>query len=122
MYAIRSYYVLLVWLDHPGVPNESLIKYRITSYNVCYTKLLRMLGGLGLRMLLKPLKRVELQAEAICRREYHIQEKLPKTRELRQVVESMNRMTNQVREMFADQSKIAENLRRKAYSDRNNFV
>jgi len=105
--------------SHPGFAYQTMWQtmMRISIYFLLAVSTVLVLGGLGLRMLLKPLKQVELQAEAICRRKYHIQEKLPKTRELRQVVESMNRMTNQVREMFADQSKIAENLRRKAYSD-----
>ena len=105
--------------SHPGYAYQTMWEtmVRISIYFLIAVSTVLVLGGLGLRMLLKPLKQVELQAEAICRRKYHIQEKLPKTRELRQVVESMNRMTTQVREMFADQSKIAENLRRKAYSD-----
>ncbi|SHO42522.1 bifunctional diguanylate cyclase/phosphodiesterase [Desulfopila aestuarii] len=105
--------------SHPGFAYQTMWEamVRISIYFLLSVSTVLLLGGLGLRMLLKPLKQVELQAEAICRREYHIQDKLPKTRELRQVVNSMNRMTNQVREMFASQSKIAENLRRKAYSD-----
>ncbi len=90
---------------------------RTSIYFVLAAAAVLVLGGLGLRLLLKPLKRVELQAEAICRKEYHVQEKLPKTRELRQVVDSMNRMTIQVRDMFSRQAKIAERLRRKAYTD-----
>jgi len=105
--------------SHPGFAYQTMWETmeRISLYFLLSISTVLLLGGLGLRMLLQPLKQVELQADAICRREYHIQEKLPKTRELRQVVNSMNRMTNQVREMFAGQSKIAENLRRKAYSD-----
>lgn len=74
-------------------------------------------GGFGLRLLLKPLKRVEHQAETLCKRQYEIQEKLPRTRELRRVVEAMNRMTFKVKEMFDEQAKIAERLRKNAYHD-----
>ena len=96
--------------SHPGFAYQTMWEamVRISIYFLLSVSTVLLLGGLGLRMLLKPLKQVELQAEAICRREYHIQDKLPKTRELRQVVNSMNRMTNQVREMFASQSKIAD--------------
>jgi len=74
-------------------------------------------GGFGLRLLLKPLKRVEHQAETLCKRQYEIQEKLPRTRELRRVVEAMNRMTFKVKEMFEEQARIAERLRKNAYHD-----
>lgn len=75
------------------------------------------LSSWALAVILKPLKQVEQQAEAICRREYHINKSLPKTRELRRVVDSMNKMTIRVREMFFAQAKIAEKLRQNAYSD-----
>lgn len=105
--------------SHPGYAYQTMWEtmVRVGLYFCFAGSIVLVLGGIGLRLLLKPLKRVELQAEAICRREYQIQETLPKTRELRQVVESMNRMTMKVRDMFAGQSKIAEALRRKAYSD-----
>ena len=105
--------------SHPGYAYQTMWKtmIRISIYFLVAGITVLILGGLGLSLLLKPLKRVELQAEAICRKEYQIQDKLPKTQELRQVVEAMNRMTTQVREMFSRQAKIAEHLRRKAYSD-----
>lgn len=105
--------------SHPGFAYQTMWEaMRKTSlYFLLAGSTVLVLGGLGLRLLLKPLKRVELQAEAICRKEYHVQGKLPKTRELRQVVESMNRMTIQVRDMFSGQAKIAERLRLKAYTD-----
>jgi diguanylate cyclase (GGDEF)-like protein len=74
-------------------------------------------GGFGLSLLLKPLKRVEHQAETLCKRQYEIQEKLPRTRELRRVVEAMNRMTFKVKEMFDEQARVAERLRKNAYHD-----
>jgi diguanylate cyclase (GGDEF)-like protein len=74
-------------------------------------------GGFGLRLLLKPLVLVERQADGLCRRKYEIQEHLPKTKELRRVVQAMNRMTGKVKEMFEEQVAIAEGLRRHAYHD-----
>ncbi len=105
--------------SHPGFAYQTMWEtmIRTSIYFLFAGATVLILGGLGLRILLKPLKRVELQAEAICRKEYRIQDTLPKTRELRQVVESMNRMTTQVRDMFSGQAKVAERLRRKAYSD-----
>ncbi|MBN1547463.1 MAG: EAL domain-containing protein [Syntrophaceae bacterium] len=74
-------------------------------------------GGAGIRILLKPLDRVERQADALCRKEYEIQEKLPWTRELRRVVQAMNRMTIKIKEMFEEQIAQAESLRERAYYD-----
>lgn len=105
--------------SHPGFAYQTMWQAMvlISLYFLLATLAVLILGGLGLRLLLRPLKLVELQAESICRKEYQIQKKLPKTRELRQVVESMNRMTTQVRDMFSRQAKVAERLRSKAYSD-----
>jgi len=75
------------------------------------------LGALGLRVLLFPLREVERQAAAICAREYPIQARLPRTRELRSVVEAMNRMAGKVKEMFADQARTAEHWREQALRD-----
>ena len=75
------------------------------------------MGGLGLRVLLKPLVLVEKQADALCKKRYEVQDRLPKTKELRRVVEAMNRMTNKVKEMFEEQVAIAEGFKKHAYHD-----
>ena len=105
--------------SHPGYAYKTLWQtaVQISIYFLLFGLSVLLLGGLGLRLLLRPLKQVEQQAEAICRREYHLQQELPRTRELRQVVESMNRMTAKVRDMFSEQSKLAERLQASAYSD-----
>ena len=76
-----------------------------------------LLEGLGLRALLKPLHRVEEQALALCDRQFHIQEQLPRTTELRRVVSAMNRMTLRIQELFHEQATIADTLRQQAYQD-----
>ncbi len=76
-----------------------------------------LVGGFGLHMLLRPLKLVQLQADAICRKEYATQEHLPRTKELRQVVIAMNRMTDKVKEIIKEQESIAEGFRERAYQD-----
>lgn len=73
--------------------------------------------GLLLRYLLKPLKQVERQAQALARKTYIEQPLLPKTRELKSVVEAMNAMVRQVRRMFDEQSRNIEELRSIAYRD-----
>lgn len=76
-----------------------------------------LLGYITLKSLLKPLRYVEQQAEAICSREYPIQEDLPWTRELRNVVLAMNKMVMRLKEMFQEQAEMTDRLREDAYND-----
>ena len=105
--------------SHAGFAYNSLwqdIKRTTLLFAFCGIFIL-ILGGFGLRMLLRPLVLVEQQAEALCRKEYEIQGKIPRTRELRRVVQAMNRMTGKVKEMFSEQVSHAEELRERAYND-----
>lgn len=76
-----------------------------------------VLGALGLRVLLLPLRRIEQQAEDLCKKQYTFQDKLPKTRELRRVVVAMNTMTSKIKKMFDEQAQVANRLRKNVYSD-----
>lgn len=105
--------------SHPGYAYNTLWEdvLRMTLWFIACGILVLVGGALGLRVLLKPLTRVEEQANALCRKEYEIQGRLPWTKELRSVVQAMNRMTIKVREMFEEQVANAESLRERAYSD-----
>ena len=105
--------------SHPGYAYKTLWEnvLHLTLWFIACGLFVIVAGGFGLRVLLKPLQRVESQADALCRKKYEIQEFLPKTRELRRVVEAMNRMTGKVKEMFEEQVGIAEGLRKHAYLD-----
>jgi len=105
--------------SHPGYAYETLWKdvINMTLWFAACAVFLLIAGACGLRILLKPLVAVESQADALCRKEYKIQEPLPWTKEFRRVVEAMNRMTNKVREMFEEQVAQAEGLRERAYHD-----
>jgi diguanylate cyclase (GGDEF)-like protein len=109
----------LVVKSHPGYAYQTLWQgtVRMTWWFAACGVFVLVAGGIGLRFLLRPLVRVEQQAEALCRREYRFQERLPRTKELRRVVEVMNRMTRKVREMFQQQADLAEEMRRQAYRD-----
>lgn len=56
--------------------------------------------NLLLHIILKPLKQVQLQAEAVSRNEFIIQEKIPYTKEFKDVVIGMNTMVRKVKAMF----------------------
>jgi diguanylate cyclase (GGDEF)-like protein len=105
--------------SHPGYAYRALWEnvVRMTGWFLACGIFVLLAGGFVLRRLLQPLVLVEKQADALCRKEYEIQEPLPRTRELRRVVEAMNRMTRKVKEMFEEQVAIAEGLRSYAYHD-----
>jgi len=105
--------------SHPGYAYNTLWEdvVRTTLWFLACGIFILIAGGFGLRFLLRPLVLVERQADAICRKEYEIQERVPWTRELRRVVEAMNRMTYKVKEMFEEQVAQAEGLRERAYHD-----
>jgi diguanylate cyclase (GGDEF)-like protein len=83
-----------------------------------------MVGGVSLavlwtivRTILRPLRALEQQAEAICQRDFTGQQPLPRTRELRRVVQAMNRMTRQLKTLFDEQVAQIEQVRNQAYVD-----
>jgi diguanylate cyclase (GGDEF)-like protein len=105
--------------SHPGYAYKTLWEdvIRTTIWFLACGIFLLIAGAFGLRVLLRPLTLVERQADAICRKEYELQERIPWTKEFRRVVEAMNRMTHKVKEMFEEQVKQAEGLRERAYHD-----
>lgn len=105
--------------SHPGYAYKTLWEdvIRTTVWFLACGIFILGAGCLGLRMLLRPLVLAERQADAICRKEYEIQKRIPWTIELRRVVEAMNRMTHKVKEMFEEQVVLAEGLRERAYHD-----
>jgi diguanylate cyclase (GGDEF)-like protein len=74
-----------------------------------------LIGILLLKLVLKPLKAVEWQADAICNRDFPILDKLPRTQDLRRIVEAMNRMSAKVRQMLDELEVLASGLRRQAH-------
>ena len=75
------------------------------------------LAVLGVHLLLRPLRATEAQAAAIADRQFPVQERLPRTRELRRVVEAMNQMSRKVRQMLEEQIALGERLREQAFRD-----
>jgi diguanylate cyclase (GGDEF)-like protein len=105
--------------SHPGYAYNALWRSTITMTKVFLVigVVVLVCGALILRLLLRPLRRVEAQAENLCNKKYTFQQKLPKTRELRQVVVAMNGMTEKVKKMFDEQADIADKLRTNVYVD-----
>ena len=109
----------VVVASHPGYAYQELWKNCLDAFLLFSLTAVAaiLLGILAVHMLLKPLKRVEKQAEAICQQTFMIQDKLPRTRELRRVVEAMNRLAGKIDEIFTEQSSTTERLREQAYKD-----
>ncbi len=105
--------------SHPGYAYDEL--WRNASGTLLWfagsAALALLLAYLALRGLLRPLRAVERQAEAICNREYPIQDRLPWTRELRAVVQAMNRMSARLAQQFREQAELTEHLQREVYVD-----
>ena len=106
-------------VSHPGFAYRDLwrsFKEQIWLFLVtaalCYGLL-----GLGLRYVLQPLKQVEQQADAICRREFPVQDNLPAIPELRRMVVAMNRMVDKVKAMFQHQVELNEHLYQQLNTD-----
>ncbi|MCQ4347948.1 EAL domain-containing protein [Pseudomonas stutzeri] len=75
------------------------------------------LGGWLLRLQLRPLDGMVAQAEAIGRREFLTLPELPRTPELRRVVQALNQMVDKLRSLFAEAAQHSERLAREAYQD-----
>jgi len=92
---------------HPGYVYSSL--YKSLEASLFWFVVLFSCGLLALwlilHQLMKPLAQVKQQAEAIHNNQFMQQSSLPRTIELRSVVEAMNRMVGKVQMIFLDQEK-----------------
>jgi diguanylate cyclase (GGDEF)-like protein len=75
------------------------------------------LGALLLRRQLKPLDYMVQQSHAIARREFLSLPDLPRTPELRRVVQAMNQMVEKLKALFQEQAERSEKLRVESYQD-----
>ncbi|CAM4100216.1 cyclic di-GMP receptor LapD [Pseudomonas wadenswilerensis] len=76
-----------------------------------------VLGALLLRRQLKPLDYMVAQSHAIARREFLSLPDLPRTPELRRVVQAMNQMVEKLKALFKEQAERSEKLRVESYQD-----
>ncbi|RAU41348.1 MULTISPECIES: cyclic di-GMP receptor LapD [unclassified Pseudomonas] len=76
-----------------------------------------VLGALLLRRQLKPLDYMVAQSQAIGRREFLTLPELPRTPELRRVVQAMNQMVEKLKALFQESTERTEKLRIESYQD-----
>lgn len=109
----------LVVQSHPGYAYVEL--WKTTLYLLGWflaAALISMLIAMyALRLMLKPLKQMEQQAEAIVKKEYLLQEELPATTEFKHVVSAMNTMVHKMKQVFDRDAKMAQKLQKMAYQD-----
>ncbi|GAV19998.1 RNase E specificity factor CsrD [Mariprofundus micogutta] len=104
---------------HPGFAYKKLWD---TSYAMLWWSLLVIIisflvSFMALKAILKPLYAVEKQALAICDREFPVVTDIPKTRELKKMVEAMNMMTAKVQSFISMLTERAEKYREQAHYD-----
>lgn len=103
--------------SHPGYAYRQLwdnLRETAGWFLLCAVWVLTM-GLMLLRWVLRPLQQVAWQAESICNREFPVQERLPRTLDLRRIVEAMNRMTQKVQAMLSDLEGLVGRLHQQAY-------
>ena len=105
--------------SHPGVAYRSLWSKTQNAVWLFGGALLLAIIGLNvmLSIVLRPLGRLEKQADAICQKRFEIQETLPRTKDIRRVVEAMNRMVTKLEYLFNEKVVLTEDLRKQSVKD-----
>jgi diguanylate cyclase (GGDEF)-like protein len=102
--------------SHPGFAYRQLWQnsVQIFWWFLVSALVVLLLGLLSLQLVLKPLRQIEQQANAIVNREFPIIDRLPKTMDLRRIVLAMNRMSTKVKQMIEKLERLTEGLHRQA--------
>ncbi len=105
--------------SHPGYAHMQLWQTTtiLLSWFLIAMILSILIAHIALKAMLKPLKDMEKQADAIVKKQYILQEKLPRTIEFRQVVSAMNAMVKKMKDVFERDAKMATKLQKMAYQD-----
>lgn len=106
---------------------QSDVKHTYSNLYSAFQKLLisfSILSFIGLFILnlilvliLKPLKKIELQATSVLKNEFIIQDEVPSTKEFRDVVLGMNAMTRKLKSMFDIANKELKRFKDEEYID-----
>lgn len=103
--------------SHPGYAYRQLWKNVEETFwwFIASAMIVLLVGITLLHWVLKPLKDVEWQANSICNREFPVLEPLPRTPDLRRIVEAMNRMSSKVERMLDELEHLTSRLRKQAH-------
>ncbi|MGD9170063.1 MAG: EAL domain-containing protein [Candidatus Thiodiazotropha sp.] len=102
--------------SHPGFAHRQLWENSVEIFwwFLISALVVLFMGLFSLQLVLKPLRQVEQQANAIVNREFPTIERLPKTLDLRRIVLAMNRMSTKVKQMIEKLERLTEGLHRQA--------
>ncbi|MFT7688911.1 MAG: diguanylate cyclase (GGDEF)-like protein [Candidatus Azotimanducaceae bacterium] len=118
---MNGWYLLgtLTVTSHPGHAYRDLWRISVDYfYLFCFIIILSYgVIGIVLKIVLNPLKQVENQANEICERNFSVLGEIPKTKELKKVVQAMNRMSEKIKDMFERQVDLTERFRLEAKTD-----
>lgn len=89
----------------------------ILQYFVIAAIIFLMIAYLAIKVLLRPLQKVEQQAKAIVSKEYILQKEIPDSTEFKNLVIAMNDMVTKLEKVFEREAQVAEKLRLMAYQD-----
>ena len=105
---------------HPGFAYTGLYNTLVSTLKWLVVLLIAAILALWLVLhyLLSPLQRVREQADAIHRNQFVIQTKLPRTTELKSVVDAINRMVTKVQGVFNEQEKTLARYQELLYRDK----
>jgi diguanylate cyclase (GGDEF)-like protein len=102
-----------------GVVYKSLYQMfiKLSYLFLVFVSLALMILSIMLHFILKPLKNIQHQAEAILRNEFVIQEKEPYTTEFKEVANAMNAMVYKAEEIFKKANEAAKRNHELLYKD-----
>ncbi len=119
---ISSGWTIFGSLHVKGHPGLSYIQLWDSFRSLCISFV--VIGAIGialsyviLKFLLSSLERIRLQAEAIGENEFIINDRIPRTPELRQVVLAMNQMTGKVQSIYNREIETLKNYQELLYKD-----
>ncbi len=104
---------------HPGLAYAELysnVKNSLPWFALLFVVILAVLW-FDLHVMLRPLKKIKEQADAIHENRFVRQDTMPKTIELRRVVEAMNHMIDKVQQIFKEQEESLSRYQRELFTD-----
>jgi len=106
--------------SHAGVSYAQLWDYSVRAFYGSIAILLAclLIAHFIIRAVLKPLRKVEEQANAITNKQFIFNESVPLTKELRVVTSAINGMVRNVQRTFISMTDHAESLAQEAYIDK----
>ena len=105
--------------SYPGLAYEKLWENTISTLQtyIIVMFIISIITAFSLKALLNPLIAIREQAGAICNRQFPTIGIKPKTIEFLHVVNALNKMSNKLKSIFSEQTKMIEDLQKQAFQD-----